>query len=110
MQIHMWLYLSFSLWEKAFRLRIIQKKTDQRHFIATPNLSTFAVRCSVKNFFAPSSLIRTAEEQQRDRQLQRVMLFKKNAMMIKMTEIVVALTQSNLSMPDTTVTEKKCPL
>ena len=49
MQIHMWLYLSFSLWEKAFRLRIIQKKTDQRHFIATPNLSTFAVRCSVKN-------------------------------------------------------------
>ena len=34
------------------------------------------------------------------------MLFKKNAMMIKMIEIVVALTQSNLSMPDTTVTEK----
>ena len=34
------------------------------------------------------------------------MLFQKNAMMIKMTEIVVALTQSNLSMPDTTVTEK----
>ena len=27
-------------------------------------------------------------------------------MMIKMIEIVVALTQSNLSMPDTTVTEK----
>lgn len=34
------------------------------------------------------------------------MLFKKNAMMIKMIEIVVALTQSKLSMPDTTVTEK----